>query len=114
MKLLYIFGISTLRSTSLNFLRIFRQRGVLFSDKFKGIWCFDNNQLNTFGDYLCNKNPGRQTDGQTVRRTDGQMDRRTDRQAETEDLFLRTLGIMKRRENVNVKNWSKVMSTELL
>ena len=54
------------------------------------------NRSSTFGDYLSNKNPGRQTDGQTDRRTD----RQTDRQTETGDLFLRSQGIMKDRENV--------------
>ena len=41
------------------------------------------------------KNPGRQTDGQTEEQTDGQ----TDRQTETRHLFLRTLEVMKGREN---------------
>ena len=41
---------------------------------------------------LTNKNPGRQTDGQT------------DRETETGDLFLRSLGVMKDRENVKVES----------
>ena len=45
---------------------------------------FDNNRSSTFGDYLSNKNP--------------------DRQTETGDLFLRPVGVMKGRENVKVKN----------
>ena len=31
---------------------------------------FDKNRPNTFGNYLSNKNPGRQTDGPTHRQTD--------------------------------------------
>ena len=47
---------------------------------------FDNNQFGSFGDYLSNIN----------------RQQTTDQQMETENLFFRTLGVMKRRENIKV------------
>ena len=55
---------------------------------------FDINRSGSFGDYLSNKNPDRRDA------------RHTDTLTEPEDLFFRTLGVMKRRENMKVSSRS--------
>ena len=60
-----------------------------------------NVTTSAFGDYLSNKigSDGRQTDRQIHRQTD----RQAGKQTETGDLFLRTPGVIKGRENVKVE-----------